>query len=323
MAGVWFGVSDASYACIAIVLAELLVILCLSLYLFYPTKDGSGIPEIAGCDVADPEFKRGRVSESKSLLNSDSSSLANFLPVPKSAKIQAKPSEPTYVRQNSLHPLPEPIVNDSSPVDEPIPSKNEPEKPKTPIFLEPKVEVPVEKSSGVDEERKRRKSVDFLISEKTGSEDLSVIKEDIKEEITREETTHREVTPISPTMEKIKTEREIITTTKTVKTFSNLTVPETEQPDVSTASTAEVRTDPAHVDSMTNEAMSNIQEPGLSTVASISISDMTISSSSNMSSSIDISATVLSIDSPEETTSSGSEFEKEELKISEIKNEKQ
>ena len=146
-------------------------------------------------------------------MNSDSSSLANFLPVPKSAKIQAKP-EPTYIRQKSLQPLPEPIINDSSPVREPTPVKIQPEKPKTPIFLEPKVEIPVLNSSGIEEERKRRKSVDFLISEKTGSEDLSVIKEDIKEEITREETTHREVTPISPTMEKIKTEREIITTTK-------------------------------------------------------------------------------------------------------------
>ena len=41
-----------------------------------------------------------------------------------------------------------------------------------------------------------------------------------------------------------------------------------------------------------------------------------------MSSSIDISATVLSIDSPEETTSSGDELEEEDLKTSESKIEK-
>ena len=195
MAGVWFGVSNESYVCIAIVLAELLVILCLSLYLFNPTKDGSGIPEIAGCDVADPEFKRGRISESKSLLNSDSSSLANFLPVPQVSKPKA---EPTYVRQSSLTPLPEPIRTLNSPVIEPEPIRAEEEK----------------TALQAEAQNERRKSVDFLESEKTENDFSKSI---IKEETTREEVTHREVTPISPTFEKIKTEREIITTTKVTK----------------------------------------------------------------------------------------------------------
>lgn len=199
MAGVWFGVSNESYICIAIVFAELLVILCLSLYLFNPTKDGSGIPEIAGCDVADPEFKRGRISESKSLLNSDSSSLANFLPVPQTTKPKA---EATYIRQNSLTPLPAPLKAQNTAVNDPVPISTE----------EPKTEIAAEIING------RKKSDDFFDSEKTENDfNRSVI----KEETTREEVTHREVTPISPTLEKIKTEREIITTTKVRFEFSN------------------------------------------------------------------------------------------------------
>ena len=218
MAGVWFGVSNESNVCIAIVVLELFVILCLSLYLFNPTKDGSGIPEIAGCDVADPEFKRGRISESKSLLNSDSSSLANFLPLHQSGtKQKAKTTEKTYIRQKSLQPVPvtvsEPISANISPVREPSPKPAE--KPKTPIAL---VEAPKDainenstltSSNGSE---KRRKSVEFLEipSEKTESDvNLSVI----KEELTREEVTHREE-EVTPAFEKIKTEREVITTTK-------------------------------------------------------------------------------------------------------------